>query len=122
MKPKEVWSEDVDRVHLLLVRVLWWAVANTARSRICGSHTGGYENLTPLVHGKATDVSKEPALLATCFVLVSCFVYSSILKIEAKCSSESSLDFQHATRRCIPEDRTVHGEEASGSAIVRKFE
>jgi hypothetical protein len=39
--------------------------------------------------------------------LVSCLTYS-ILKIEAVCSSETSVDFQQAIRRCIPEDSTHH--------------
>jgi hypothetical protein len=30
--------------------------------------------------------------------------YSSALKMGATCSSETSVDFQQTTRRCIPED------------------
>jgi hypothetical protein len=41
--------------------------------------------------------------LATCLTLVSCSAYST-LKMEAICSSETSVDFQLATRRYIPED------------------
>jgi hypothetical protein len=33
----------------------------------------------------------------------------SIENMEAKCSSESSVDFQRTIRRYIPEDRTLHG-------------
>jgi hypothetical protein len=47
------------------------------------------------------------ALLATCFALVSCFYYSSTLKMNTR-SSETSVDFQRTTRRYIPEDRTHH--------------
>jgi hypothetical protein len=43
----------------------------------------------------------------TCFMLVSCLAYSSIVKMEATCSSETSDDFQQTTRRSIPEDRTL---------------
>jgi hypothetical protein len=43
-------------------------------------------------------------LLVTCFTLVSCLAYFSILKMEATCSSETSFYFQRTTRRCIPED------------------
>jgi hypothetical protein len=43
-------------------------------------------------------------LLATCFTLVSCFTYSSIQKIEARISSETSVDFHRTTRRYIVED------------------
>jgi hypothetical protein len=41
--------------------------------------------------------------------LVSCLAYTSTLKMEAICSSETSVDFQRATRRYIPEDRTLPG-------------
>jgi hypothetical protein len=40
--------------------------------------------------------------------LVSCLVYSSTLKMEATCSSETSVDLQWTTRRYIPEDRTLY--------------
>jgi hypothetical protein len=40
-------------------------------------------------------------------MLVSYLDYSSTLKIEATCSSETSVHFQRTTRRCIPEDRTL---------------
>jgi hypothetical protein len=36
--------------------------------------------------------------------LVSCSAYSSTLKIDAICSSETLVDFQRTTRRYIPED------------------
>jgi hypothetical protein len=44
---------------------------------------------------------------AICFTLVSCLCHSSTLKMEATCSSETSLDFQRTTRRCILEDRNL---------------
>jgi hypothetical protein len=50
------------------------------------------------------------AELATCFKLVSFLAYSSTLKMEAKGSSEMSVDFQRTTRRYTPEDRTLHEE------------
>jgi hypothetical protein len=40
--------------------------------------------------------------------LVSCSAYSSTLKKETICSSETSVDFQRTTRRYIPEDSTLH--------------
>jgi hypothetical protein len=46
------------------------------------------------------------ALFATCFTVASCLTYSSILKMEATCSSETSVDFQLTTRRSVPEDKT----------------
>jgi hypothetical protein len=39
-----------------------------------------------------------------CFTLDSSLAYSSDLKMEATCSSETSVDFQRTTRRYIPED------------------
>jgi hypothetical protein len=46
-------------------------------------------------------------MLANCFVLVSCLPYSLTLKMEATCSSETSVDFQRTTRRHIQEARTL---------------
>jgi hypothetical protein len=45
-------------------------------------------------------------LLATCFMPVSCLAHSSILKMEATFSYETSVDIQQTTQRYIPEDRT----------------
>jgi hypothetical protein len=44
---------------------------------------------------------------SSAFMLVSCSAYSSTLKMEAICSSETSVDFQRNARRYIPEDSTV---------------
>jgi hypothetical protein len=41
--------------------------------------------------------------------LVSCLAYSSILKMKATCSSETSVDFQRTLWCCIPEDKALHG-------------
>jgi hypothetical protein len=47
-------------------------------------------------------------MLATCFKIVSCFAYSSILKMDFTGSSDTSVELQ-GTKRCyIPEDRTLH--------------
>jgi hypothetical protein len=56
------------------------------------------------------------------FMIVSCLAYSSTLKMEARCSSETSVDFQRTTRRYIPEDGTLHsyfsfGYKASSKSI-----
>jgi hypothetical protein len=53
-------------------------------------------------------LSRNPALLENCFMLVSCLAYSSTLKLEETCSSETPADFQRTTRRYIPEDGTLH--------------
>jgi hypothetical protein len=47
------------------------------------------------------------ALLAVCFMLVSCLSYTSTLKMEATCSSETVVDFRQITWCNIPEDRTL---------------
>jgi hypothetical protein len=54
-------------------------------------------------------------LLAVCFMLVSCLAYSSTLKREVICSSETPVDFQRTTWRYIPKVRTLlnHGLETS---------
>jgi hypothetical protein len=44
--------------------------------------------------------------LPLAFTLVSFSAYSSTLKMEAICSSETSVDFQRNTQRYIPEDGT----------------
>jgi hypothetical protein len=41
---------------------------------------------------------------STCFMLVSSLAYSSTLKLQVTCSSETSVDFQRATCRYIQED------------------
>jgi hypothetical protein len=46
------------------------------------------------------------SLLATC-VYADFFAYSSTLKMEATCSSETSVDFHRISWRYIPEDRTL---------------
>jgi hypothetical protein len=48
--------------------------------------------------------SKESPLLATCFMLVSCLTDSLMLKMEATCYSETSVDFQLSIKHYIPED------------------
>jgi hypothetical protein len=56
------------------------------------------------------------------FTLVSCSAYFSTLKMEAICSSETSLGSQRTTRRYIPEDGALQEETSIASAkIVRPF-
>jgi hypothetical protein len=43
-------------------------------------------------------------MFAIFFTLYSCLIYCSTLKMEAICSSETSVDFQLTTRRYIPDD------------------
>jgi hypothetical protein len=46
--------------------------------------------------------------LPPAFTLVSCSDYSSILKLEAICSSETSVNVQRTTSCYFPGDRTLH--------------
>jgi hypothetical protein len=41
------------------------------------------------------------------FVPVSCLACSSTLKIKAKYSSETSVDYQRPTQHCMPDDRAM---------------
>jgi hypothetical protein len=45
--------------------------------------------------------------LPSAFTLVSCSAYFSTMKMEAACSSQTSINFQRNTRRYIPEDITL---------------
>jgi hypothetical protein len=45
--------------------------------------------------------------LPAAFTLVSCLAYSSTLKMEVTCFSETSVDFQRTTRRYMPGDTTL---------------
>jgi hypothetical protein len=87
-------------------------------SQLCmiwGSDSGGYEEFYLLwFRWKSADVSGEHAVSIlrpfkspTCYLLslVCCLVYSSILKMDATCSSEASVEIQRTTRRYIPEDK-----------------
>jgi hypothetical protein len=44
----------------------------------------------------------ELTLLSACFMLITCITFSSILKVEAALSSETSVNFYLATRHYIP--------------------
>jgi hypothetical protein len=46
--------------------------------------------------------------LPPAFMLVPCSAYFSTLKMEAICSSETSVEFQRTTGRYIPENGTLH--------------
>jgi hypothetical protein len=60
-------------------------------------------------------------LLDTCLMLVSCIAYSSTLKMEAMCSSETSGYFQRTTHRYIPENRTLHNHSCENLKFYIKF-
>jgi hypothetical protein len=52
------------------------------------------------------EAGKQAALLAKCFMLISCLAYSSTMMMEATYYSDMSVHFQRTTRLYIPEDRT----------------
>jgi hypothetical protein len=74
----------------------------------CLAEDGGYMFLLRVRRFSADCTKLYPAVSATRFMLVSCLAYSSTVKIEATCSSETSVEFHRTTRRYIPEDRTLH--------------
>jgi hypothetical protein len=71
----------------------------------CGCFFVGFEVLTAVVMKSSIfrDIMLCSALLATCFMLVSCLAYSLTLKM-ATYSSKMMVDFQQVTQRYIPED------------------
>jgi hypothetical protein len=60
-----------------------------------------------------TKAARKQVYLSPDFTLNSRLAYLSTLKIEAKCSSETSVDFQRTTRRYILGDRTVHNQRVN---------
>jgi hypothetical protein len=53
--------------------------------------------------------NQRGCLLAMRFARFPSFACSSTLKMEATCSSETSVDFERTTRHCSLEDSTLHG-------------
>jgi hypothetical protein len=50
----------------------------------------------------------KAAILTACFMLVPCLAYSSTVKMEATCSSETSINFHRNTLHYIPDVRILH--------------
>jgi hypothetical protein len=66
-------------------------------------------NITPCSPLKVNRRFRGTCLcLPPSFTLISCLAYSSTLKKEATCTSETSADFQWTALRYIPEDRILH--------------
>jgi hypothetical protein len=57
----------------------------------------------------------------TSLQVVSCSAIFFTLKMEAICSSETSVDTQRTTLRCIPEDGTLHDDERLDSIKSGKY-
>jgi hypothetical protein len=58
-------------------------------------------------------------ILPTSFRLISCLTYSSTVKMEAACSSETSVDFQHTTWCYIQENITIQAYDCWNIQITR---
>jgi hypothetical protein len=72
----------------------------------------GFEVFTAVVMKSIIFWDMTPCSLLSCFspacLLVLSEIISSTLKMEAICSSETSVGTQQTTRRYIPEDDTLH--------------
>jgi hypothetical protein len=55
--------------------------------------------------------SEADIFIAAYFKMISCITYSSTLKMEATCSSETSVDFQPSIWRYNPEYRTLRNHQ-----------
>jgi hypothetical protein len=65
---------------------------------------------------------KERAWRSTCYVLdvgFCCSSYFSTLNVEAKCSSETAVNFQRISLLCIPEDRTSYNYLCENLTVYR---
>jgi hypothetical protein len=60
------------------------------------------------LQGRRISRSRKQQSLPPALKLVSCSAYSSTLKMEAICCSETSVYFQRTTRRHAPGDSTLH--------------
>jgi hypothetical protein len=68
------------------------------------------KNISPPSSG-SNKPSNKPAckqVASRSFMLISSSGYFLTPKMEAACSSETSLNIQRTTRRCIPKDSTLH--------------
>jgi hypothetical protein len=88
-------------------RMCWYLPATHRRahsyipcssSSVQGSKQHSTLRTLPALHRSSASAS---------FTLVSCVAYYSTMKIEAICSSETSVDVQQTTWCYIPEDRTL---------------
>jgi hypothetical protein len=95
-----------------------------SKCRICSSHRGGYEEYYPLQCNAMQSIesqlifqrnillsssrAKNKLCLLPAFTPVSHSAYSLTLKMEAICSSKTSVDSQQTTWPYIPKDSTHH--------------
>jgi hypothetical protein len=67
------------------------------------AYVGFYGLIAMLMKSSMSWDITQSLCLPFAFTLVSCSAYSSTLKMEATCSSKTSVDFQRNTRRYIPD-------------------
>jgi hypothetical protein len=65
--------------------------------------------------------AEQDTSMKTGGTLVSCSAYSSTLKMEAICSSETSVVFQRSTRLYIPEDSTLQTKICSANIFLLRI-
>jgi hypothetical protein len=94
---------------LLLKSTICWDITLCSPLRVNGRFAGTYRlHLQGWKINRARNQSESNLCLPPTFMLVSCSAYSSALKMEAICSSGTSVDSQRTTRGYIPEDGTLH--------------
>jgi hypothetical protein len=82
---------------------IFWHITSCSSLKV-NRHFGGTYYLHLQGQRISQEISTNETLFVTCFMLVSCLAYSSTLKMEVICSSETSVDFQRITWRYIPEE------------------
>jgi hypothetical protein len=116
LNTRQVWRKLIFLSHGFTYKI-WWEKKETLKSSIIWDITpcsplkfywrsGG---IFRLLHYDWSTVQARNKCnsIVTCFTLVLCLAYSLNQKMEATCSSETSLDFQRTTWRYIPEERTL---------------
>jgi hypothetical protein len=92
-------------IHTWKVRVSFFVIHNKELHKV-GSFYTYYNTLCYTEPIPYNTESQAGGRHSPTFTLVSCSSYSSTLKMEAKRSSETSVDLKRATRRYSPEDRS----------------
>jgi hypothetical protein len=85
---------------------VFWDITRCSSVKIYQGLEGTYR--LHLQGQRTSQARNQQPRLAACFVLVSCFDYSSTLKLGPICSSQTSVDFQRTTSPYIPEKRSLH--------------
>jgi hypothetical protein len=89
---------------VVMKSIIFWDITPCSPMKV-NRRSGGTYRLH--LQGRRISWAKTQQSLAPAFTLVSCSAYSSSLKTEAICFSETSVDFQLTTWYYIPEDGTL---------------